>query len=61
MLMNINLFNNHHYDIDNISEIAKTRLNDFCILTTNIESLNAKLDELLIHITELKKLTLTIV
>ena len=44
-----------YYDIDKFSEIAKTRLNDFSILTTNIESLNAKFDELLIHITELKK------
>ncbi len=42
-------------DIDKFCEIAKTRLNDFSILTTNIESLNATFDELLIHITELKK------
>ena len=41
--------------------LQKTRLNDFRILTTNIESLNAEFDELLIHITELKKLTLNIV
>ena len=44
-----------YYDIDKFSEVAKTRLNDFSILTTNIESLNAKFDDLLIHITELKK------
>ena len=43
-----------YYDIDKFSEVAKTRLNDFSILTTIIESLNAKFDELLIHITELK-------
>ena len=48
-----------YYDIDKFSEIAKTRLNDFSILTTNIESLNAKFDELLIHITELKKINFT--
>ena len=40
-----------YYDIDKFSEVAKTR-----ILTTNIESLNAKFDELLIHITELKNI-----
>ena len=45
-----------YYDIDKFSEVAKTRLNDFSILTTNIESLNAKFDELLIHITELKNI-----
>ena len=39
-----------YYDINKFSEIAKTRLNDFSILTTNIESLNAKFDELLIHV-----------
>ena len=48
-----------YYDIDKFNEIAKTRLNDFSILTTNIESLNAKFDELLIHITELKKINFT--
>ena len=58
MLRNINILNNNHkyYDIDQFSEVAKTRLNDFSILTTNIESLNAKFDELLIHITELKNI-----
>ena len=45
-----------YYDIDKFSEVAKTRLNDFSILTTNIESLNAQFDELLIHITELKNI-----
>ena len=45
-----------YYDIDTFSEVAKTRLNDFSILTTNIESLNSKFDELLIHITELKNI-----
>ena len=33
-----------HHDIDKFSEVAKTRLTDFSILTTNIESLNAKFD-----------------
>ena len=45
-----------YYDMDKFSEVAKTRLNDFSILTTTIESLNAKFDELLIHITELKNI-----
>ena len=45
-----------YYDIDKVGEVAKTCLNDFSILTTNIESLNAKFDELLIHITELKNI-----
>ena len=50
-----------YYDIDIFSEVAKTRLTDFSKLTTNIESLNANIDELLLHITELKILTLNIV
>ena len=51
-----------YYDIDKFSEVPKTLLNDFSILTTNIESINAKFEELIIHINELKKpLTLIIV
>ena len=45
-----------YHDIDTFSEVAKTRLHDFSRLSTNNESLNAKFDELLIHITELKSI-----
>ena len=57
MLRNINVLNNRHITISiNVVKLQKTRLNDFSILTTHIESLNAKIDELLIHITELKNI-----
>ena len=41
-----------YHDIDQCSEVAKTSLNYFSIITPNMESLNAKFDELLNHITE---------
>ena len=45
-----------YHDIDKFSEVAKTRLTDSSILTTNIESLITKFNELLIHIIELKNI-----
>ncbi len=33
-----------HYDTEKFNQVAGTRLHVFCILTTNIESLNAKFD-----------------
>ena len=54
MLMNINLFNNHHITTSiNLVKLQKARLNDFSVLTSNIES---NFDELPIYITELKQI-----
>ena len=44
---------NFTHDLDQLNEAAKIHSLYFSIHTTNIESLNAKFDELLIHITEL--------
>ena len=45
-----------YHDLDQFNEAAKIHSLYFSILTTNIESLNAKFDELFIHITELNKI-----
>ena len=45
-----------YYDTEKFNQVASTRLHDFSILTTNVESLNAKFDELVVQISELNKI-----
>ena len=43
-----------YYDSDQFLKLARTHTNNFSILTTNIESLNSKYDELIVYIEELQ-------
>ena len=45
-----------YHDLDQFNEVAKRHSLCFSVLTSNIESLNAKFDELVIHVTELNKI-----
>ena len=55
----INTLNTRHkyyYDSYQFLKLARTHTNNFSILTTNIESLNSKYDELIVYIEELRKI-----
>ena len=57
MLRHTNLPHSHRIMIQKkCNQVASTRLHDFSILTTNIESLNAKFDEVVVQISELNKI-----
>ena len=45
-----------YYDSDKFLKLARSHTNNFSILTTNIESLNSKYDELIVYIEELHKI-----
>ena len=45
-----------YHDTEKFNQVASTRLHDFSIITTHIESLNAKFDELVVQISELNKI-----
>ena len=45
-----------YYDSDQYLKLARIHTHNFSILTTNIESLNSKYDELIIYIEELRKI-----
>ena len=48
-------------DSDQFLKLARTHTNNFSILTTNIESLNSKYDELIVYIEELCKIKINCV
>ena len=44
-----------YYDTSKLEELLAVKKNNFCILSTNIECLGTKYDELVIFVTELRK------
>ena len=50
------MLRNTYYDSDQFLKLASTHTNSFNILTTNIESLNSKYDEVSVYIEELRKI-----